>query len=95
LPNEHCDCPEVLWFIKLRESVDVEAELYTYMEVAATKELLQIGFDETKINGQSTNLWLLIEKKDIKTKVWLVSLLEAQAMKLLLILKRSYKQKQV
>jgi hypothetical protein len=36
----------VLWFIKLRESVDVEAELYTYMEVAATKELLQIGFDD-------------------------------------------------
>lgn len=32
--------------------------------------MLQIGFDETKINGQSTlNLWLLIEKKDIKTKV--------------------------
>jgi hypothetical protein len=56
LPNEHCDCPEVLWFIKLRESLDVEAELYTYMEVAATKELLQIGFDETKINGQSTHL---------------------------------------
>jgi hypothetical protein len=31
--------------------------------------MLQIGFDETKINGQSTNVWILIEKKDIKTKV--------------------------
>ena len=70
LPNEKFDCPEVLWFSKLRESLGVEAELYTYMEVAAAEKLLQMGFDETKINGQSTlNLWLLIQKKDNTTKV--------------------------
>jgi hypothetical protein len=27
LPNEQFDCPEVLWFSKLRESLGVEAEL--------------------------------------------------------------------
>jgi hypothetical protein len=64
LPNEQFDCP-MSTVIALRccgssSFVKVLMLKLSYtpisMEVAATKELLQIGFDETKINSQSTHL---------------------------------------
>lgn len=65
LPDEKIDIPAVSYFTKLREVLGVQAELYTYMKIAAAAELLQMGFDETKIDGQSTlNIWIMILNQD-------------------------------
>ena len=62
LPKEKFEVPTVAWFSALRESLGVEADLYTYMKIAAAKDILQLGFDETEISGESTlNIWVKIQ----------------------------------
>jgi hypothetical protein len=62
LPKEKLDVPVLDWFTALRESLGVEADLYTYMKIAAAQDILQLGFDETEISGQSTlNIWVKIQ----------------------------------
>jgi hypothetical protein len=74
LPDETFDVPEVAWFSQLRESLGVESELYTYLKIAAATKILQMGFDETKIDGLSTlNIWTLIINDEGEKEVCFLS----------------------
>ena len=65
------------WFTDLRGSLGVEAELYTYMKIAAAQDILQLGFDETEINGQSTlNIWVKIQTSNNEEEICFLSTAE-------------------
>jgi hypothetical protein len=69
-PNENFDVPSEGWFPKIRESLGIEADLYTYMKIAAAHEILQLGFDETtEINGESTSTFGYRSSTMISTKL--------------------------
>jgi len=65
LPNEKFDLPNLDWFRRQRTRLGLTSEFYTYIEIARAKEILMLGFDETKMRLRSTcNVWVLYINKD-------------------------------
>jgi hypothetical protein len=57
------DLPTTHWFALQREAVSSESFVYACLEVAACENILQWGFDETSLDGQSTfNQWCLVRR---------------------------------
>jgi hypothetical protein len=51
------------WFALQREAVGSESFVYACLELAACGNILQWGFDETSLDGQSTfNQWYLVRR---------------------------------
>lgn len=60
-PNFKLELPEIDWFNKRRDGVGHAADIYSWIEVSQAKDIKQMGFDETQIEGVSTmNMWVLI-----------------------------------
>lgn len=57
------DLPTTHWFALQREAVGSESFVYACLELAACENILQWGFDETSLDGQSTfNQWCLVRR---------------------------------
>ncbi len=55
--------PKLDWFIKQRETLGLESYLYTFMRIAGCEKIIQLGFDETTIDGHEVlNQWAMLMK---------------------------------
>ena len=53
--------PEDDWFKKRRDMTGFRSEIYAFMDVARAKDIHEMGFDETQVDGISTcNLWVRV-----------------------------------
>jgi hypothetical protein len=59
------ELPSANWCAKQREAVGNESFVYACLEIGACDHVLQWGFDETSLDGQSTfNQWCLVQRND-------------------------------
>jgi len=57
------DLPTTHWFARQHEAVGSESFAFACLELAACENILQWGFDETSLDGQSTfNQWCLVRR---------------------------------
>lgn len=53
--------PEDDWFKKRRDTTGFRSEIYAFMDVARAKDIHEMGFDESQVDGISTcNLWVRV-----------------------------------
>ena len=55
--------PKVGWFAKQREAMGLASYVYAFLQIAGCDDIVQWGFDETTLDGQSClNQWCLVRK---------------------------------
>ena len=61
------DIPEPDWWRKRRDMTGHRSEVFAFVDVARAKEILQMGFDESQVDGISTcNIWVRVINADDK-----------------------------
>jgi hypothetical protein len=62
-PKFNAQVPKITWFSLQREAMGLTAYVYSFLQVAGCDEIVQWGFDETTLDGQSCfNQWCLIRR---------------------------------
>ena len=64
------DIPESDWWRKRRDMTGHRSEVFAFVDVARAKEIHQLGFDESQVDGISTcNLWVRVTNADGKVSL--------------------------
>jgi hypothetical protein len=63
-PTFNAKVPQITWFSLQREAMGLAAYVYSFLQIAGCDEIVQWGFDETTLDGQSCfNQWCLIRRE--------------------------------